>query len=282
VRISQQGCYSNTKQSDLISMFTLYCDDSGTHPKSDIAVAACYISTVEQWTEFKRNWDEANARYNFGVFHLADFVSRHEQFAAPEWADKVNRDRTIQALINLIKTRALIGFSAVVVKSAFDEVIVGNKSLQEKYGDNHYAFVVRLCTSLVDRWRQKHKYDASIQYIFDRLSKGKGEINTLFEMLLKGGDDAMRRYGVHKDCWSFQDKAQVTQLQAADIWAWENYRYMRTNVLAVLDGPKAPIRRSYLALRESPVQVRYHTLESLQELSRRVDMADDVSKAAIY
>ena len=30
---------------------------------------------------------------------------------------------------------------------------------------------------------------------------------------------------VHDDCWSFQDKADVTQLQAADIWAWENYRY---------------------------------------------------------
>jgi hypothetical protein len=262
-------------------MFTLYCDDSGTHPKSDIAVAACHISTVDQWTHFKRNWDEANAREHFGVFHMADFVGKQEQFSAPEWNDQAKRDRTVRALVNLIKTRAQIGFAAVVVKSAFDEVIAGSK-LREKYGDNHYAFVVRLCTTLVDRWRQKHKHGAPVQYVFDRLSKGKGEINALFEMLLKGGEDAMRRYGVYKDCWSFQDKSQVTQLQAADIWAWENYRYMCTHVLGPNNGAKVPIRKSYLALRDSPVQVRYHTRESLQELSRRVDMADDVSKSALY
>jgi hypothetical protein len=139
-------------------MFTLYCDDSGTHAASDVAVAGCYVSTVQQWIEFARNWDEANKRENFGVFHMADFVGRHAQFASLEWADQKKRDRTIGALINrlfivvlmtplvhqggaesdrkcvvifaktlfqtaIIKTRTKIGFSAVVVKSAYDEVI---------------------------------------------------------------------------------------------------------------------------------------------------------------
>ncbi len=51
-------------------MFTLYCDDSGTHSASDVAIAGCYIATVEQWGELKRNWDEINAREKFGVFHI--------------------------------------------------------------------------------------------------------------------------------------------------------------------------------------------------------------------
>ena len=248
-------------------MFTLYFDDSGTHPQSDIAVAACYVSTVEQWTCFKKNWEEASARHQFGIFHMADFVSKNKQFSKPEWNDQSKRDRTICALINLIKTRAQIGFSAAVNKSAFDEVIVGSK-LKEKYGDNHYAFVVRICTSLVDRWRQKHRYEAPIEYVFDQQSEGKGDINNLFEKLLLGEKDATRRYGVYKGCWSFQDKAQVVQLQAADIWAWENYRYMRDCVLT--DGVKKTPRRSYLALRESPTEVRYHIRRSLDELASRV------------
>jgi hypothetical protein len=246
-------------------MFTLYCDDSGTHSQSDIAVAACYISSVEQWAEFKRNWDEVNAREHFGVFHMADFVGRQQQFSTPEWNEQSKRDRTMKALVNIIKTRTRIGFSGVVVKSAYDEVIIGGE-LREKYGDNHYAFVVRLCTTLVDRWRQKYGYIAPVQYVFDRLSKGKGEINALFEKLLLGETDAARRYGVSKDCWSFQDKSQVIQLQAADIWAWENYRYMRDCVLPVI---KRSPRLSYLELRNSPVQVRYHHRESLKELVRR-------------
>jgi len=126
----------------LLGMFTLYCDDSGTHSKSAVAVAACYVSTVEQWTECKRNWNEADDRENFGVFHMADFVAKQEQFAAPEWSDKTKRDRTIQALINLIRTRAQIGFAAVVEKSAYDDVVL-ESALRHKFQDNHYAFCIR-------------------------------------------------------------------------------------------------------------------------------------------
>jgi hypothetical protein len=249
-------------------MFTLYCDDSGTHAQSDIAVAACYISTTEQWTEFSRNWNEVNARENFDVFHMADFVARKAQFAAPEWSDQAKRDRTLRALINVIKTRVRIGFSAVVVKSAYDDVIVGGK-LREKFGDSHYAFAVRLCTALVDSWRKKYRYNAPVEYVFDRLSKGRGDINAIFEKLLLGGEVALRQYGVYESCWSFQDKSQILQLQAADIWAWENYRYMRNCVIPT--GTRGKPRNSYLALRDSPVQVRYHVRETLEELARQVD-----------
>ena len=65
-------------------MLTLYCDHSGTHRASDVAVAACYVATVEQWDEFRRNWNEANERENFGVFRMADFVGRQKQFASAE------------------------------------------------------------------------------------------------------------------------------------------------------------------------------------------------------
>jgi hypothetical protein len=134
-----------------VAMFTVYCDDSGTHAKSDVAVAACYVSTVEQWTECKRNWDEANQREHFGVFHMADFVARQKQFKAPEWQDDAKRDRTIGALVNLIKTRVQHGFAALVEKSAYDDVVL-NSSLRHKFQDNHYAFCVRICTAMVNRF----------------------------------------------------------------------------------------------------------------------------------
>jgi hypothetical protein len=88
-------------RNSLMVMFTLYFDDSGTHAKSEVAVAGCYIATVEQWSEFKRNWQEANVREHFGTF------------------------------------------------------------------------AVRLCTAMVDRWRKRNKHTGPIQYVFDRMSKGK-------------------------------------------------------------------------------------------------------------
>src|SRR5262249_17292892 len=91
----------------------------------------------------------------------------------------------------------------------------------------------RVCTALVDRWRERHRYADRIEYVFDRLSEGRQDVDALFHALLPGGPDALRRYGVYEGCWSFQNKARVVQLQAADIWAWENYRCERMTVAGI-------------------------------------------------
>jgi hypothetical protein len=99
------------------------------------------------------------------------------------------------------------------------------------------------------------------------VSEGKGEIDKIFGILVSGGEDAMGRYGVYKDCWSFQDKALVTQIQTADIWAWENYWYAVNCFFPKNVGrPSKEPRRSHLALRDMPVTVKYHVRESLKEL----------------
>jgi hypothetical protein len=267
------------KPDSLFAMFTLYCDDSGTHKGSDIAVAGCYISTVEQWEHFKRNWKEIDEREHFGVFHMADFVAKKKQFALPEWQDEDKRNRTIRALVSTIKIRAKIGFCAAIQKSAFEEVMTDD--IRGRFGNNHYAFAIRLCTALVDQWRRKHGYTERVQYVFDRVSEGKGDIDAMFNIYASGGTDALHRYGIFEDCWSFQNKADVVQLQAADIWAYESFRYMRDCLIPEkLHGIKTKPRGSYTALRGSPIVVRYHLKHSLEELVRRTRSFIQEKKAA--
>ena len=165
--------------STVMPMFSLYCDDSGTHPKSDISIAGCYIATVDQWKELERNWDETNAKENYGVFHMADFVANQE-----EWQDDGKRDRTIRALTRIINARARIGIAAAVIKSAYDEIIPGD--LRERLGQNHYTFVIRMCMSFIERWRQQNGHTEPIQYVFDRLSKGKGEMEDALSLDASG------------------------------------------------------------------------------------------------
>src|SRR5262249_14872095 len=152
----------------LMAMFTLYCDDSGTHTQSPIAVAACYVSTVEQWERFVVDWNDADAAEHFGVFHMADFVARKEQFALPEWQDDEKRDRTIKRLITIINTRRRMGFFGVVEKSAYDTEVPQNLRDRFKLGKNHYTFVVRMCLAKVLRWRMKYGYQEPIQFVFDQ------------------------------------------------------------------------------------------------------------------
>jgi hypothetical protein len=90
------------------------------------------------------------------------------------------------------------------------------------------------------------------------------------ELAGSGSDDSVRRYGVTVDGWSLQDKSAVVQLQAADIWAWENYKYAIDCFFAKPEERKKP-RASYRALRDSPTEVRYHNKRTLQELVRRLN-----------
>lgn len=265
--------------SAVMPMFALYCDDSGTHPKSEIAIAGCYIATVDQWKELKRNWDETNAKENFGVFHMADFVAKKKQFALPEWQDDGKRDRTIRALIGTINARARIGIAAAVIKSAYDQIIPDD--LRERLGQNHYTFAIRMCMSFIERWRQQHGHTEPIQYVFDRLSKGKGDIEDALQVAASGGSDAVRRYGIYQGGWSFQNWANVIQLQAADIWAYENYRYAVDRYFA-LEAQRAKLRESYRVLRTKlHTEVRYNSRESLVELVRRIRESDELGQTIV-
>ncbi len=79
----------------------------------------------------------------------------------------------------------------------------------------------------------------------------------------------MKGYGIHKGGWSFQDKSVVIQLQAADIWAWENYKYTIDSFLPA-KADKKPMRQSFIALKRVPHVIRLHDKESLIRLAHRM------------
>jgi hypothetical protein len=80
-------------------MFTLYCDDSGTHKESPIAIAACLVSTVDKWDQFLKAWCSASMAEQFGVFHRADFEGNYPPFDSIAWKDKAKKERTLNRLI---------------------------------------------------------------------------------------------------------------------------------------------------------------------------------------
>jgi hypothetical protein len=270
----------NAQASTVMPMFTLYCDDSGTHAESNVAIAGCCIATVEQWKEVQRNWDEVNEKEKFGVFHMADFVARKEQFALAEWQDQAKRNRTLEKLINVITTRIEFGIAAAVLKSDYDAVVPSD--IRSRLGKNHYTFAIKMCVAYLEKWREERGYVEPMQYVFDQLSKGKGDINDAFNVVASGGPDAIRRYGVCEDGWSFQSKSVVTQLQTADIWAYENYRYAANRFFPPIDQRRG-LRESYRILRTKIPRaiVRYLNQKSLLELVSRIREMGNVQQSII-
>jgi hypothetical protein len=213
------------------------------------------------------------------VFHMADFVAKKKQFALPEWQDDAKRDRTIRALINIITTRMRLGIAAAVVKSAYDDAVPDDVRL--RLGKNHYTFAIRMCVAFIEKWRTRYGDREPMHYAFDLLSKGKGDIDDALKIAASGGSDPIRRYGIYEDGWSFHSKATVIQLQAPDIWAYENYRYAVDRFFPPEEKKKS-LRESYRTLRKGvPSEVRYMTRNNLIDLVRRIRESDDVTQSIV-
>jgi hypothetical protein len=98
------------------------------------------------------------------------------------------------------------------------------------------------------------------------MTKGSGEIVQIFEQSLTEGKEQALTFGISKDGYSFQDRAGVLPLQAADILARETLRHMQAIVLAP-EGKKRPIRRSFVDILRTPHGDGWHDRQTLTSLA---------------
>src|SRR5438105_4477190 len=131
-------------------MFTAYFDDSGTDGNSDIAVAACYISTKRGW--FVEAWDRARWEEGFECFHMAHFLAPAEQNHKP-WCDWDNgkKQHVYARLAEIINENKRIGIAVAVPKDIWDST---PEHVRQHYGRQHYTFAVRMCMNRIFRWRE--------------------------------------------------------------------------------------------------------------------------------
>jgi hypothetical protein len=242
-----------------MAMFTIYFDDSGTHRESPVAIAACWLSDASRWAKFDQRWSAASTDPvdGFGVFHASEFN------AAP-YTEKSKR--TLDKVCGIIKDHVLLGAIAAVVKDDYDKVVTGK--LREKLGEHHYTFAVQSCLAHIEEWRKGRGgagdlSDEPFQYVFDRMSQGKPEIDNLFDDLVRFG--LAKEFGIEAGGWSYQNRATFLPLQAADILAWEGYTYMRKCQLRTAETKKEP-RTSFQSLVDDvDIWTRFFDQDKLQE-----------------
>lgn len=216
------------RDGELMAMLAVYIDDSGTHPDSDIAVAAGFASEVGHWAAFEADWKAALSVagiLNEG-FHSSEFEA-HQKPHFSGWPS-AKRDTLQRALVKAITDHALVGVAAAVRKSDYDSLVQGK--LRDKLGDHHYTFAVQACLYQLQEWMRYAHYHEPMQYVFDRMSNlnSQNEINTVFNDLHQYGVHG--NFGIEPGGHSFQNRKVFVPLQAADIIAWESFTYMKRHV----------------------------------------------------
>ncbi|PYX67738.1 MAG: hypothetical protein DMG72_24700 [Acidobacteria bacterium] len=209
----------------------LYFDDSGTDGGTPVAVAACYVSSKEQWGEFVRNWDEVRAKEGFDVFSMAEFVAKPEAGHKPfcHW-DNQKKDRVYAKLASIINTRIRKGFALAVPKKAFDEHVF--PEFKEQYASDHYTWAVKSILGLVENWRKKFRVTVPMQYVFHWGSRSVGQTQIKAIWHEYGEiESAKEKYGIVPNGVMFQDESVFKPLQAPDILAWQMQNHMRRTVM---------------------------------------------------
>jgi hypothetical protein len=73
VHIVRSICFSDWEKT-YVAMFTACFDASGTK-RMPVLTFAGYVSRVNKWESFEKEWAKILERYRVGLFHMTDFAS---------------------------------------------------------------------------------------------------------------------------------------------------------------------------------------------------------------
>lgn len=230
-----------------MAMITAYFDGSGTHSGSQAACVAGYISTVEQWKHFEKDWARILGDAGIDFFHMADYENRQGPYK--DWDDNKRR-RVLEKLCITVRLRTRVPIGAGVAIRDYRAV----------FGDpprwSPYTFLLIQCFRRVSEWADAYQHNDPIVYVIE---SGDG-FN--IEQSKKVMCERKKRYRF--GALTIMDKRQASPLQASDILAYESYKEM---VNCIVPGKSMkPIRRSAIALIEGQSEhyIRYYGEEDLR------------------
>ena len=208
-------------RSDLMSMFTIYCDDSGTHPESRVAAVAGYIGKVGQWENFQKEWKKALKEFGIKEMHRTDLETWHNEFET--WGPHL-RNKFLQRIQPIIRDHITFPIGCAVIKEEFERIVPTD--VKAKFG-GVYGWCVHDCLVAMRVWYDGKDYRNPVQWVFEAGTIGHGQVDAMFEELYK---NPITRDKYHIKGWSFVGKS-VVPLQAADVLAYEMVKQITNQVL---------------------------------------------------
>jgi len=239
----------------ILMPLTLYCDASGKKQEG-LNVVAGFLSTVDQWLLFEKEWAAVLKEFNVNYFHMREFAHSVDQFAG--WKnDEGKRRRFLTSLVQVIisKTKYWVG-SCIILKD-YDRVDTDFK-LHEHF--HPYPLNGRTCIDMILKWQYVHnEVNTPIKYVFEDGDEHFAQLS----------DRIKERAGIRPIP---ETRLQASPLQAADFVAYEVFKAYRTFAIE-LDHLFEKFRESFNLL--SAVPHKYGQLEemALRTICRQEQLA---------
>ena len=210
-----------------MSFFTGYFDASGDARKHPVVIVAGFLANLQQWTMLDHLWKKAHTEHRADLpFHMVEFVSAcsnrkyaQQSNARPDYvrigADPKEAELFIKHLATAIITTVHCGISSVVPMQLYDEV---DSVLDLRSVIPPYALAARMCIEKLHQWETLFELGEAAEYVFEA---GDFEQGKFTELMVDEGQVVPL----------YQKKTEFSGLQAADMYAWEQFnavnRYQR-------------------------------------------------------
>lgn len=241
------------KPEQCIAMLTLYCDASGKEQDKLISVAG-FISTVDEWLLFEKEWATVLDEFKIKYFHMREFAHSVGQFDG--WKNDENKRRLLLTrLITVIIARTKYWVASCIRLEDFKKVDADYELHETFYP---YPLCSRLCIDMAIRWCEAHHLeDVPIEYVFEHGDEHAGQ-------LLKVVQEKTGQLPI------FRTRLQALPLQAADFAAYEVFKAYRRFAIE-LDLLFEKFRESFELLRAIPNkwgQMEEHNLRVICRISK--------------
>ena len=195
-------------------MFTAYCDESGHPSDSHIFTLAAVVAPTRQWIKFEEKWKRTLRRYRVSMFHMTDYENRQGEFMG--W-DQDRRISFIAELASIIKNTMLYAVANSVVVKDWNEIIMPLFP-RFKYMGPHIFLFHDLILSITESVKlPEHE---SIACVFDENNLVRHSASIYYQCLriVYHLEDVLTSI-------TFTNKRLIAPLQAADMVAYEAFKY---------------------------------------------------------
>jgi hypothetical protein len=211
-------------------MLSAYFDESGIQDGSTVVVLAGLLASPRQWEILSGRWSRTLLRFGISAFKAADCANGAGEFRG--WTNDDRKALVVPLISTIQQTVSYRVWTAVSVEDYKSAPYVPG-------GPRIYALAAIGCASCVRVLAAQRGKTFRVPYVFDQGRYG-GIIFHNFERLLNKGMGGFFAMGAI----SRGDHRLMVPLQAADMFAYELYRYISDQILRT----GRPIRRSMDAL----------------------------------
>jgi hypothetical protein len=216
-------------------MLGAYLDESHDSKKERIYVVAGYIAPAANWNCFWGAWDRALVEEGLPDFHMADCEGGYGSIYSQ--MPRERREELQRRFIGIITSSDIAGMGCGIELEAYNELrpefdaerrLLPGAPVSGSIGDP-YLLAFQGAIQEMAQYREVVSLpeEERIAFVFDRRKDLTGRVTYLYDHLCGAQNmPHVKRFG----SLTFDDRKRMKPLQAADVLAYESFRYLNDRI----------------------------------------------------